>query len=312
MYGRLLDLLVVLLGLASRFACSPAAVLDHDTTKPLVHAGNLVKPTRPFAAIPPQFQIKPDSQLPIKFPPEACFTNMVAALTSIALGDFMGKMQMNIYRSRRFPQPLIKLTSPAQKDVTRQYIVWGLFLTAFYLQSHNAFNVGFFSLQWNGEEVAAIGIGGTPKLAGPLGVLGTTPPTENIKVDYAFYGGTAELGKDAVFMTIIASLLEVAPQAANDKIHETVINYLNNEPAAFIVTPTEASRGARGPSFSNRVLIDVLVQTADYYAASNTYRQLELKISVDNVMVAQGAFVRRASLGSLGFSNATEQEQSAA
>lgn len=221
-------------------------------------------------------------------------------------------MHMNYYRSRRFLQPLIKLSSPAQKDVTRQYIVWGLFLTAFYLHSHNAFNVGSFSLQWNGEEVADIAIGGTPKLAGPLGVLGTTPPTENIKVDYAFFGGTAELGKGAVFMTIIASLLEIAPQAANDKIHETIINYLNNEPVAFIVTPTEASRGARGPSFSNQVLIDVLVLSADYYAASNTYRQLELKIFVDNVMVAQGAFVRRTSLGSLGFSNATEQGQSVA
>ncbi|KAL8960962.1 MAG: hypothetical protein Q9193_002415 [Seirophora villosa] len=286
--------------------------MDQDTTNPLVHAADLAKPTRPFAAIPPQFQIKPHRGLPIKFPPEACFTNMIATLASIAVGDFTGKMHMNSYRSRRFPQPLIKLTSPAQKDVTRQYIVWGFFLTAFYLQSHNAFNVGLFSLQWNGEEVAAIGIGGTPKLAGPLGVLGTTPPNKNIKVDYAFFGGTAELDKGAVFMTIIASLLEVAPQGANDKIHETIINYLNNEPAAFIVTPTEASRGARGPSFSNAVLIDVLVQTADHYAASNTYRQLELKIFVDDVMVAQGAFVRRTSLGSLGFSNATEQGQSVA
>ncbi|KAL9013396.1 MAG: hypothetical protein Q9173_001903, partial [Seirophora scorigena] len=276
------------------------------------HAGNFAKLTRPFTSIPPQFHIEPDLELPIKFPPEACFTNIIAALGSIALGDITGKTHITNYRTTRFPQPLIKLTSPAQKDVTRQYIVWGLFLTAFYLHSHNAFNVGFFSLQWNGEEVAAIGIGGTPKLAGANGVLGAIPENDNIKVDFAFFGGTAEHGKGAVFMTIIASLLEAAPQAADDRIYQTVINYLNNEPAAFIANPTEASRGARGPYFSNRVLIDALARTADFYTASNTYRQLEMKIFVDDVMVAQGAFVRRTSLESLGFSNATEQGQSVA
>lgn len=312
MFRRLPNLLIALLGLARQFTCSPAIVGDQIVSKPFVHASNLANLTGLIGSIPPEFHVVPDVELPIRFPAEACFTNIVAALGKVALGDFTGKMHVTSYRTDRFPQPLIKMNSPGLEDVTRKFMVWGLFLMAFYLHTHNACYMGFYSLQWKGEEVAGIGIAANPR-APPSQSSTLGAPSSNddddIKVDVDFFGGPLELGKGSVFMTIIISLLEAAPQAADARIYQTVINFLRNEAAAFIVTPTQAARGARGPYFTNEVLIDTLARTANHYAKSNIYRQLELNVSVEGVVVAQGAFVLRRNLGSLSFFNATEVQE---
>lgn len=312
MFWRLPKLLIVLLGLARQFICSPAMARAPIVSKPLVHASNLANLTGLVGSIPPEFRVVPDLELPIRFPAEACFTNIIAALGDVALGDFTGKMRLTSYRTNRFPQPLIKMNSPGLEDVPRKFMVWGLFLMAFYLHANNDFNMGFYSLQWKGEEVAGIGIAGIPR-APPSQSITLGAPSSiddgDIKVEFAFIGGLLELGKGPVFMTIIVSLLEAAPQAVDARIYQTVINFLRNEPAAFIVTPTQAAREARGPYFTNEVLIDILARTAEFYATSNIYRQLELNISVEGVVVAQGAFVLRRNLKSLGFFNATEVQE---
>ncbi|KAI4092451.1 MAG: hypothetical protein LQ339_007932 [Xanthoria mediterranea] len=305
MHSGVLNILVLFLGLAHHLACSPAGPRDQAATKALVQGSNLENLTSLLTSIPNDFRIELEIELPIRFPAEACFINIIAALTDTARGDFTGKMHLTNYRTPRFPQPLIKIHSPGKVGVERRYLVWGLFLVAFYLQPHSAFNMGFFSLQWKDEEVAGIGIAGTPRLDRPDSALRLPLPNSNVKVDVAFYGGPVDLGKGSVFMTIIASLLEAAPQAGDDRIYETVINYLNNEPAVFVLTPTPVARGTRGPFFTNELLIDTLSRTAEFYAAANIYRQLELKVLVNDVMVAQGAFTRRGSLGSLGFLNTT-------
>ena len=246
-------------------------------------------------------------ELPIRFPPEACFLNIVAALADVALRDFTGKVHITSYRTTRFPEPFIRMNSPGLKDVETKFMVWGLFLMAFYIHTHDAFQMGFFSLQWKGAEVAGLGIAGTPRLADTAGAL--TPDNSGVKVDFAFFGGPLVLGKGSLFMTIIMSLMEAAPQGATDPIYETVINYLPNEPAAFIVTPTQRARRPRGPYFTNAVLIDALARTAEFFSASKIYRQLELNISLGGVKVAQAAFVQRRNLESLNLLNATDLQE---
>ncbi|KAI4228563.1 MAG: hypothetical protein L6R36_001516 [Xanthoria steineri] len=246
-------------------------------------------------------------ELPIRFPPEACFLNIVAALADVALHDFTGKVHITSYRTTRFPEPFIRMNSPGLNDVDTKFMVWGLFLMAFYIHTHNAFQMGFFSLQWKGAEVAGLGIAGTPRLADTAAV--TPLRNAGVKVEFAFYGGPLVLGKGSVFMTIIMSLQEVAPQAATDPIYETIINYLPNEPTVFIVTPTRRARRSRGPYFTNAVLIDALARTAEFFSASQIYRQLELNISVGGVKVAQAAFVQRRNLKSLNLLNATDLQE---
>ncbi|KAL8652197.1 MAG: hypothetical protein Q9226_004369 [Calogaya cf. arnoldii] len=310
MYKRLPPLLVVLIGLADEFACSPAFMGSQTPPKPSLSASNLANLTGLFGSIPPEFRVVPDLELPIRFPAEACFTNIIAALQDVALGDFTGKMHVHSYRTLHFPYPLIKMNSPDLVDVKRQFMVWGLFLVAFYLHTYNSCNMGFFSLQWKGEEVAGIGIAGTWPSDGNI-ALQSPSSNKDVIVNFAFYGAPVELGKGSVFITIIESMLEAAPQAADARIYTTIINYLRNEPAAFIVTPTQAARGDRGPYFTNEVLIDILARSAEYYATSRIYRQLELNISVEGVKVAQGAFALRKDLGSLSFFNATEEQDQA-
>ncbi|KAL8916559.1 MAG: hypothetical protein Q9208_008430 [Pyrenodesmia sp. 3 TL-2023] len=310
MNGRVRGLLVLLFGFSHDIACGPAIVRSQTASDSLVNASNLANLTNRVASIPPEFHIDPELALPFEYPLEACFTNIIAALKDVAVGDFTGDMPNTNYRTTRFFQPLIKINSPGSKDIKRQFVVWGAFLTAFYLHTHKVCHMGFFSLHWKGPEVAGIGIT-SPRGAGQNGAVVMPPSNDDIHVDFAFFGDARELGKGAVFMIIISALMEAAPQAADDNIYETLINFLTNEPAALIMTPSKAAREVTGPHFTNTLLIGVLARVADYYAASNIYRQLELNVSVNGVMVAQGAVVRRDNFRSLGFLNATEVQEQA-
>ncbi|KAI4270321.1 MAG: hypothetical protein LQ337_006748 [Flavoplaca oasis] len=225
---------------------------------------------------------------------------------AIALEEFTGKMGLMSYRTTRFPQPVIRMNSPGLVDVERRFMIWGLFLVAYYVNRFNAFNISFFSLQWKGKEVAGIGIAGTPRIAGQSFALEVPSSNEEIKIDFAFFGAPLDLGKGSVYMTILASILEAAPQDTNTNIYQTVINYVNDEPAIFIMTPTAVARSARGPYFTNELLIDTLARTAEFYAATKMYRQLGLNISVGGIMVAQGVLGARRNVGSLPFLNSTE------
>ncbi|KAL8958759.1 MAG: hypothetical protein Q9183_005774, partial [Haloplaca sp. 2 TL-2023] len=275
---------------------------------PLGHTDNLSNITTHLGAIPPEFQVVRDTQLPIRLPAEACFLNIIAAIGSIALEDFAGKTAPASYRTTRFPQPLIRINSPGLVDVERRFVVWGLFLVAYYINRYDAFNISFFSLQWKGQEVAGIGIAGSPRAPGQRLALEMPASNDEVKVDFAFFGGPLDLGKGSVFMTIIASILEAAPQEKESTIYQTVINYLNDESAIFIVTPTKIAKSPTGPHLTNKVLLDILARAAEFYAMSNIYRQLELNISVDGVMVAQGALVQRRNLFFLPFLNVTDTQ----
>ncbi|KAI4178996.1 MAG: hypothetical protein L6R41_008094, partial [Letrouitia leprolyta] len=311
---RLPNLVIIVLGMVHYVTLSSAVAPKKVKPEMLAYTSSIVNRTDSITSIPPDFEMDHDLELPYGFRPEACFTNIIAALAANALRDFEGTMPITNIRTTRFPEPLVKMTSPGHKDIKRQFIVWGLFQVAFFLHAHNSFNMGFFSFHYKSKEVADIGLGGTPTMVSSRGMsssgaLAAIPPNEELSVDFAFYG--PELGKGAVFMTIITSLLEAAPQTATAGIYQPIINYLQNEPAAFVVNPTEKSKSARGPSFTNEMLIDSLVRASDFFVEKNVYRQLEMNISFDGVLLAQGAILRRSNLGFLGPLNATEPYRSA-
>ena len=308
MHRSMTGVMIALVALMYHGSCDPADPRGSIAIQPLNHADSLANITNLLGAIPHEFQVVPDMELPIRFPAEACFVNIIAAIGSIALYDFTGKMAPASYRTTRFSRPLIRMNSPGRVDVERRFMVWGLFLVAYYINRYDAFNISFFSLQWRGQEVAGVGIAGSPRVSGQRLALENPASNDEIKIDFAFFGGPLDLGKGSVFMTIITSILEAAPQDTNSIIHQTVINYLNGESAILILTPTAIARSARGPHFTNEVLIDILARTAEFYAANNVYRQLELNISVSGVMVVQGAFVEKRNIASLPFLNITESQ----
>ncbi|KAL8837773.1 MAG: hypothetical protein Q9170_002391 [Blastenia crenularia] len=254
--------------------------------------------TSPILSIPSDFRVNRIFDSPVGFIQQACFINLIAAMTHVALGEFSGAMPVAGFRSTRFQQPVIEVNSPDDSDIPRKYVVWGLFLTAFAMDASSSYHKSFYSLTWKGREVGGIGIWGNmpgqdkqPNLPTPTPIA--TPSNHDLSISYAYFGGTFTFMKPTIYMTIITSLMEAAPQNTDDSIQETIINFLHNEPCALIVTPTPVARSARGPYFTNKDLIDTLAKAADYFVGKNLYRQLSFNISIDTVMVAQAAFVKK-------------------
>lgn len=306
MYIRKCCLSLVISPWVSTIFCSPAAPGDKIHSKPLSNFTDSANITASVASIPSDFSIEPRSHLPMGFSQEACFINLIATLRAAALGDFTKKMPTAAFRTARYPQPVIQIGSPDLRDVPRSYVAWGLFLIAFYINSHNAFHFSYFSLRWKGEEVGGIGVGGRT-FAGDIVTTSLAAPSNlNILIDFEFFG-SQDLGKGAVFMTIISALMEAAPPAIDTPLQGPWIHYLANEPCYFVVTPSAAARATSSLSFENQDLIDLLLKAAEYYVRNNAYRQLSMNISFDGVLVAQAAFIYRPTLGALNFAAAGEQ-----
>ncbi|KAL9003047.1 MAG: hypothetical protein Q9188_004059 [Gyalolechia gomerana] len=283
---------IILLGWAHTVSCSPAV-------KPLSSSKDMTNLTGPVASIPSDFEIHPQFKFPIGFPPEACYVNIIAALREAALGDFNEEMRVANYRTTKFPQPIITIRSPEMEPIPRKFVVWGLFLIAFYMRLHRAFQLRFFSLHWKGKEVAGIGIG-KPRTTGTMiSDIPKVPSNRDIAVDYEFFGAQA-LGQDAVFMTIISALSEAAPPPADTRIQETWINFLNTEDCLFTVVPTEAARTTM--KFTYQDLIQTLSKAAEFFLDRNTYQQLSMNVTFTGTKIAQAAFVLKPSSGVLDLS----------
>ena len=293
-----------------RISCSPAVPSDVIPLTSVTSMVGLANITSPLAVVPRDFNIELQFELSTSFPPEACFFNIIAALREAALGFFAGKMPVANFRTSRYPQPEIKIFSADMADIPRSFVVWGLFLVAFTLNVHNVFKLSFYSLQWKGRDEAGIGVGGfklpreNPNMPTTLTAV---PFNRELAIVYDYFGGAVNFGKGAVFMTIISSIMEAAPRGADIRIQETIINYLQNEPCAFVVTPTAAARTAVAPFFMYRDLIDALTNAAEFFVLHNKYQQVEMNISTNGVLIAQAAFVKRTRDGILNYTSSGEQ-----
>ncbi|KAI4167621.1 MAG: hypothetical protein LQ343_007068 [Gyalolechia ehrenbergii] len=308
MYVLRVCLTITYLVRAHFVSCAPS---DTNLSKPQPRSTNQANLTHLLTSIPSDFNIERHFELPIPYLSEACFVNIIAVLRDAASGDFAGSMPIANYRSTRFLQPLIKINSPNMADIQRKYLVWGLFLTAYHLHIYNEFHLSFFSLRWKGDEVGIVGVGGPIFGAGVTNSLHTTTPspTNDFQISHAYFG-TQVIRKGAVFMTIASALMEAAPPPLYTRIQSTWINYMQNEPCAFFVTPSEVARTAAGPFFTNEDLIDVLTKATDYFAQDEVYRQMEMNVSVAGAVIAQAVFLHRSNPAFLELAgiNGTEHE----
>ncbi|KAI4180885.1 MAG: hypothetical protein L6R41_006961 [Letrouitia leprolyta] len=291
----------VLFGLLYTIFCSP---INTPSTHSIANA-NLPSP---FTLIPSDFQIRKYYDLPFRFPPEACYINMIAPLVDAAHGDFNSDIPATNYRSTQFRQPVISIMSHDDKPIPRKFVVWGIFLISYYLRTHDAFQTSLYILSWQGKDVGAIGTGngksegsvfplGLPNTATAAATTVTTtnPSNENIDIEYAYFG-TRDLGKNAVFMTIISALQELAPQPKFAVIEKTWINFLKSEDCLFTVVPIGTGAGV----FTYSDLILTLSKTAAFFAAQGRYQQLAMNISAGGVQLAQAALVYRLGSGEVG------------
>ncbi len=278
-------------------SCAPATPSDADLSRRPPKSTTPTKLTHLLTSIPTEFNIERQFELAIPYLPEACFVNIIAALRDAASGDFAGSMPIANYRTTRFLQPLVKISSPNMADIERKYLVWGLFLTAYYIRLDTGFHLSLFSLRWKGEEVGVVGIGGH-RAAGGVNTSSLTtrpsPSNNDFRISRAYFG-TQVIRKAAVFMTIASALMEAAPPPLHTRMQSTWINYMQNEQCAFVIIPSETARSAAGPFFTNEDLIDVLTKSTDYFAGDDVYRQMEMNVSIAGVVVAQAVFLHRSN-----------------
>ncbi|KAL8692841.1 MAG: hypothetical protein Q9224_003878 [Gallowayella concinna] len=262
-------------------------------------ANSPVSTTRLGTAIPEEFSIERRFALPLHFSPEACYINIIAALCDIAGADFASTMPPTNYGTVRFDAPLVKIGSHGDAPIPTRYVVWGLFLVAFYLRANDRFSLVSFGLQWQRKDVATIGIGGEgPKketLTAEASLASLTAVRE-LGIEYEYFG-SKNFGMNAVYMTIIGALTTTAPFDINTRITEPWISFLNNEPCILVVVPTTAARTS-APYFLYQDLNVILAKTSDFFADHARYTPLSLNISVDGVEVAKATLTSK--LGSHG------------
>ncbi|KAI4286296.1 MAG: hypothetical protein L6R35_004453 [Caloplaca aegaea] len=268
----------------------PATTSKADLFQNLPNIPDLTNASLSVTTIPNNFHIERAFHAAIPFLPEACLFNIIGGLRDIVLGDFDTNMPVSGFRTTLFMSPIIKLHSPATTEIPRKYVVWGLFLTSYYLHTFNAYQLSLFSLWFDEHEVGGIGIGGRVLASGGVA---TTPPSGGgaanaLEIDYAYFGPQHTLGKGAVFMTIISALMEAAPPSAETRITQTWINFLHGEKCIFVVVPSSSSE-ARA-TFTYFHLVQVLARAAEYYEQKGRFGQLEMNVSADGVRIAQAAF----------------------
>lgn len=262
-----------------------------------VTAANSSKFTTTLGAlIPPDFTIDRQFAIPYSYSPESCYINIIAALCDLSAGNFKSKTRPANYRTTRFQQPLVKVASLGEVQIPRRYVIWGLFLTAFWLRANQRFTLSFFALEYRGEEVAGIGLGGQAtgeEKHTAVSLLGGDVPrnVRKLSVDFDFFG-EMDFGKDAVYMTIIGAVTTTAPSDVNDRITDTWISFLKDEPCIVIVIPTPAARTA-APYLIYDDLNLLFAKMADFFADQGKYRPLSASIKVDGVEVANAALTSK-------------------
>ena len=250
--------------------------------------------------IPTEFTINRRFALPVRFPPETVYFNIIAALCDVSGGDFESEMSPANYRTTRFQRPMIKIATEGEVEVPRRYIVWGLFLIAFYARANQRFSLAFFVLEWDRKEVAGIGIGDriptrketsftTASASLPLSAL---KDDRHLVIQYEYSAGAKAFEQGAMYMTIIGALTTAAPSKLDARITETWISFLNNEPCLFIAVPSLAARTAP-PYFIYEDLNLILARTSDFLVEHARYSPLSMNISIDGIQVAKAALTRK-------------------
>jgi len=298
---------------------------------------NLTDITHTFAnlseiEIPQDFKLDLQSQFPSYQPEEAYFYNTIMALRQVALEDFNGDMLGQHFNTNKFPDTPINLVARGGQ-IQRKYVVWGLLLALAFMTEETGLCVTSFRLLWQEIEVGSVGFGipgvisqapegrsdGTesttqnhvPSIDGfiltnspatlgePASDANLTEPLNTNSVTVAIARSGGDLRKYDVLMGIAGALAEAAEKPAEHRINYDWSSQLWNFNCRFDTKQVTLVRTAP-LVYTFRVLIDSLVQLADYYIRVNAYHEISMITRVDRVMVGISKLVHRTDWPLLG------------
>lgn len=323
---------------ATSVLSSPLAVSNPSSlSSPKI---NLTDITHTFANlseidIPQDFKLHLQSQFPSYQPEEAYFYNTIMALRKVALEDFNGVMPGQHFNTNKFPKTPINLVA-RWGQIQRKYVVWGLLPALAFMTEETGLCVTSFRLLWQEGEIGSVGFGipgtisrapegrsnGTesttqnhvPSIDGfnltnspatlgePASDADLTEPLNTNRVTVAIARSGGDLRKYDVLMGIAGALAEAAEKPAEHRINYDWSSQLWNFNCRFAtkqVTPVRTAPLV----YTFRVLIDSLVQVADYYIRVNAYHEISMITKVDRVMVGISKLVHRTDWPLLGPGN---------
>ena len=278
--------------------------------------------------IPTAFQVRADT-LPFKIPvsEEAVFVNTVEALKEIAPGDFGGSIPLVSFRSARYPQPLISLFTPDERNIKTYYVIWGLVLAVTSMFHRETFEYSHFTLLWNGVDVGGIGFGNprmivdvrnrrakditnanktteeTISLAQATAVVDNTSSraalidatpttiltnTSNSRLFVDFRYFGDYIGKSDMFISLLGVLAQAAIPPADAYMHDRWSPNAMDTNCKFFLVPSPRETP---PFLLFFWLIEAVARAAEYIVYHHTYRGLNMLIKVDDVLVGRSAFI---------------------
>lgn len=257
------------------------------------------------------------------------------ALRHVALEDFNGFMPGHHFYTDKFPNTPINLVA-RWGQIQRKYVVWGLLLALAFMTEETGLCVTSFRLLWQEIEIGSVGFGipgvisqapegpsdGTesttqnhvPSIDGfiltnspatlgePASDADLTEPLNTNSVTVAIARSGGDLRKYDVFMGIAGALAEAAEEPAEHRLNYDWSSQLWNFDCRFDTKQVTPVRTAP-PVYTFRMLIDSLVQVADYYVRVNAYHEISMITRVNRVMVGISKLVRRTDWPLLGPGN---------
>ncbi|KAL8758000.1 MAG: hypothetical protein Q9184_004057 [Pyrenodesmia sp. 2 TL-2023] len=275
-----------------------------------------------MVSLPEDFQVEPQITQTIRYPQEACYLNTIHALEEIALELFNGLMPRFSFSSQQYPGLIITVLPPDYSDmIERRFVVWGLYLAILYMNMHNAFQPTIFQLKWNNQIVGRIEYGslrsysrlymrqqingetnGTSVKPGIRTYEKAKDPTaehslqvstnhdNHLLIHFRYFGKPPpKIAKGDIFLTILGALTQAAVADASADALRTFTSAVSVSGAhcTFILARV-SSRNA--PTLRMKDLIHSLAAAADFYIANRVYTQLDMRLSVDGVVMASAAF----------------------
>lgn len=258
-------------------------------------------------------------------PRRAYYYAAIMAMKELALEDFNGVMRDQHFRTTRFPQLNVSMNTHYE-TVPRKYVVWGLFLACAIMEEGTGFGWNFFSLQWQGREVAGLAFSPLlptpqPSDGGPDGTKTTTPNQVSSIDESKVTNSTATLGTTAsqtdspgasnddtvavtlqhiggplrdidVYMELLDAMAHAAPNPPDRRITRVWTSEFDDCHATFSTNQVPATR-SEPPHYTFRVLIESLALAAEHIVEENQYYEFGMLIKVNDVAIASALLIHK-------------------
>ncbi|KAL8835328.1 MAG: hypothetical protein Q9176_006980 [Flavoplaca citrina] len=276
---------------------------------------NLTSSPKPltWAVNPINLIARPDISLPTPLSEDATFINIVHAIKDLAHGDILGQIPAQDFKTERYPDPLIRLTSPVGSEtLKREHVIWGLHGAFLGMYGNLGFSVSHFTLLLDGVEVGGIGFGdpfrevqrrelgyrsldpdSEMSITKPT-IPASTPPPNNLtslaaRLTLSFTPFSRPIPKPDLFISIIWTLALAAVPASNQRIpHLWLPIGQESNNCRYTVSATVRTST---PWLQFFWVVEALSRTADWAVEMGLYRMVRGVLRVDGVEVGREMLV---------------------